>query len=111
MAGAVRRALAAAGLTIVAMAVSAPSSLAAVAPSMSSPAVASVQPVNGQRVGVAHPIIVTFTKPVLDRVAAERSVSVTASASCTGKRKNFTTKPCSPRSCVSCATSSPSLIW
>lgn len=85
MAGAVRRALAAAGLTIVAMAVSAPSSLAAVAPSMSSPAVASVQPVNGQRVGVAHPIIVTFTKPVLDRVAAERSVSVTASVPMTGR--------------------------
>lgn len=85
MAGAVRRALAAAGLTIVAMAASAPSSLAAVAPSMSSPAVASVQPVNGQRVGVAHPIIVTFTKPVLDRVAAERSVSVTASVPMTGR--------------------------
>ena len=85
MAGAVRRALAAAGLTIVAMAVSAPSSLAAVAPSMSSPAVASVQPVNGQRVGVAHPIIVTFIKPVLDRVAAERSVSVTASVPMTGR--------------------------
>lgn len=85
MAGSVRRALAAAGLTIVAMAASAPSSLAAVAPSMSSPAVASVQPVNGQRVGVAHPIIVTFTKPVRDRGAAERSVFVTASVPMTGR--------------------------
>jgi lipoprotein-anchoring transpeptidase ErfK/SrfK len=85
MAGAVRRALAAAGLAIVAMAGSAPSSLAAVAPSISSPAVASVQPVNGQRVGVAHPIIVTFTKPVLDRAAAERGVSVTASEPMTGR--------------------------
>lgn len=85
MAGAVRRALAAAGLAIVAMAATAPSSLAAVAPAMSSPAVASVQPVNGQRVGVAHPIIVTFTKPVRDRGAAERSVSVTASVPMTGR--------------------------
>ncbi|MCE9516426.1 MAG: L,D-transpeptidase [Mycobacterium sp.] len=85
MAGAVRRALAAAGLAIVAMAATAPSSLAAVAPAMSSPAVASVQPVNGQRVGVAHPIIVTFTKPVRDRGAAERSVFVTASVPMTGR--------------------------
>ena len=85
MAGSVRRALAAAGLAVVAMAASAPSSLAAVAPSMSSPAVASVQPVNGQRVGVAHPIIVTFAKPVLDRTAAERSISVTASVPMTGR--------------------------
>ena len=85
MAGSVRRALAAAGLAVVAMAASAPSSLAAVAPSMSSPAVASVQPVNGQRVGVAHPIIVTFAKPVLDRAAAQRSISVTASVPMTGR--------------------------
>ena len=85
MAGAVRRALAAAGLAIVAMAATAPSSLAAVAPAMSSPAVASVQPVNGQRVGVAHPIIATFTKPVRDRGAAERSVFVTASVPMTGR--------------------------
>lgn len=85
MAGAVRRALAAAGLAIVAIAASAPSSLAAVAPSMSSPAVASVQPVNGQRVGVAHPIIVTFTKPVLDRADAERSVAVTTSVPMSGR--------------------------
>ncbi|MCX6481348.1 MAG: L,D-transpeptidase [Mycobacterium sp.] len=67
------------------MAATAPSSLAAVAPAMSSPAVASVQPVNGQRVGVAHPIIVTFTKPVRDRGAAERSVFVTASVPMTGR--------------------------
>jgi lipoprotein-anchoring transpeptidase ErfK/SrfK len=85
MARSVRHALAAAGLVVVAMTAAAPSSLAAVAPSMSSPAVASVQPVNGQRVGVAHPIIVTFTKPVLNRAAAERSVSITAPVAMTGR--------------------------
>lgn len=67
------------------MMASTPSGLAAVAPSMSSPSVASVQPVNGQRVGVAHPIIVTFTKPVLNRAAAERSVSVMAPVAMTGR--------------------------
>ncbi|WP_343601281.1 L,D-transpeptidase [Mycobacterium sp.] len=41
------------------------------------PAVASVLPANGAVVGVAHPVVVTFTAPVTDRVAAERSIHVT----------------------------------
>ncbi|WP_167101089.1 L,D-transpeptidase [Mycobacterium sp. DL592] len=85
MVRAVRRALAAAGIAVLAMSVSAPTSNASIAPSFGGATVASVQPTNGQTVGVAHPIIVTFTKPVLDRSAAERSITVTAPAGLSGR--------------------------
>jgi len=85
MARAVRRALAAAGIAALALTVSVPTSSASVAPSFAGATVASVQPTNGQVVGVAHPIIVTFTKPVPDRTAAERSISVTSPANVTGR--------------------------
>ncbi|HMZ16132.1 MAG TPA: L,D-transpeptidase [Mycobacterium sp.] len=67
------------------MAASVHSSMAAVAPSLTPGVVASVQPINGQVVGVAHPIIVTFTKPVLDRAAAQRTITVTAPANLAGR--------------------------
>ena len=70
MARALRRAIAAAGIALVAMTAAAPASLAAVAPSAAAVSVASVRPINGQTVGVAHPIIVTFSGPVADRQAA-----------------------------------------
>lgn len=85
MARALRRAIAAAGIALVAMTAAAPGSLAVVAPSASAVSVASVRPINGQTVGVAHPIIVTFTRPVADRRAAERTISVTAPANLTGR--------------------------
>ena len=85
MAKAVRRALAAAGIALVAITASAPSSLAAVAPSMSAGVVGSVQPVNGSTVGVAHPIVVTFTRPVFDRSAAERTITVTSPTDVAGR--------------------------
>ena len=85
MATAFRRILAAAGIAALAATASAPSSLAAVAPSMAPPVVASVQPINGQTVGVAHPIIVRFTNPVRDRAAAQESISVTSPGAPTGK--------------------------
>lgn len=84
MARGVRRALAAAGLAVFAMTVTAPASPAAVAPSMTAATVASVQPVNGQTVGVAHPIVVTFTKPVADRIGAERSIVVSSPENMSG---------------------------
>jgi lipoprotein-anchoring transpeptidase ErfK/SrfK len=68
-----------------ASAVSVPHSLAAVAPSLATAAVASVQPFNGQTVGVAHPVIVTFTRPVADRAGAERGISVSAPTPMTGR--------------------------
>ena len=40
------------------------------------PGVASVLPATGAVVGVAHPVVVTFTAPVIDRLAAERSIRV-----------------------------------
>lgn len=85
MARALRRALAAAGIAVVAMTASAPSSVAAIAPSVGSATVAGVQPINGQTVGVAHPIIVTFTRPVTDRTAAEQSIKVLSPSEMTGK--------------------------
>lgn len=85
MARALRRALAAAGIAIVAMTTGAPTSIAAIAPTAGAGVVAGVQPINGQTVGVAHPIIVTFTGPVTDRTAAERSIKVLSPSEMTGK--------------------------
>ncbi|MBB3603949.1 lipoprotein-anchoring transpeptidase ErfK/SrfK [Mycolicibacterium sp. BK556] len=85
MARAVRRAFAAAGIAVLAMATTAPTSVAAVAPSFDGGTVASVAPTNGQVVGVAMPITVTFTKPVIDRWAAQQSISVTSPANVAGR--------------------------
>ncbi len=48
------------------------------------PGVASVLPANGAVVGVAHPVVVTFTAPVTDRRAAERTIHVTSPNDMTG---------------------------
>src|SRR5246500_1083300 len=48
------------------------------------PAVAAVLPASGAVVGVAHPVVVTFTAPVTDRVAAERSIRVTSPSNMPG---------------------------
>jgi len=85
MARGFRRVLAAAGITVLATAASVHSSMAAVAPSLTSGTIASVQPTNGQVVGVAAPITVTFTKPVVDRTAAEHSIIVTSPANLSGR--------------------------
>jgi lipoprotein-anchoring transpeptidase ErfK/SrfK len=42
-------------------------------------AIASIQPTAGQVVGVAEPLTVSFAAPVIDRVAAERTLNITAS--------------------------------
>jgi lipoprotein-anchoring transpeptidase ErfK/SrfK len=81
----VRRVLAAAGVAALAQGFSAPLSLAAVAPALTPTSIASVQPTNGQQVGVAYPITVTFTKPVADRSAAEGSIKVTAPQQLSGR--------------------------
>lgn len=80
-----RRLAAAAALTVLAMSASVPGSLAAVSPATAAVTVASVAPINGQTVGVAHPIIVTFDRPVPNRRAAERSITVTEPAHVTGR--------------------------
>jgi lipoprotein-anchoring transpeptidase ErfK/SrfK len=47
--------------------------------------IASVLPTRGQVVGVAHPIVLTFSSPVVDRRAAERAVDLTSSPRMTGR--------------------------
>ncbi|OBK35676.1 hypothetical protein A5658_09260 [Mycobacterium sp. 1245111.1] len=64
---------------------SAAPSVAAIAPPTPAPGVASIQPATGAVVGVAHPVIVTFTAPVADRAAAERAIKVTAPNHVTGR--------------------------
>jgi lipoprotein-anchoring transpeptidase ErfK/SrfK len=49
------------------------------------PAIASVLPTPGQKVGVAYPVVVTFTGPVADRHAAERAIGITSSPAMAGK--------------------------
>jgi lipoprotein-anchoring transpeptidase ErfK/SrfK len=47
--------------------------------------IASVLPVPGQVVGVAHPVVVTFSAPVANRYAAERAIQVKSTPEMTGK--------------------------
>jgi len=47
--------------------------------------IASILPVQGDVVGVAHPVVVTFSAPVADRHAAERAIGVKSTPAMTGK--------------------------
>lgn len=75
----------AAVIAALAMAGSGAQGMAAIAPPSAGDNVASIQPANGAVVGVAHPVIVTFTGPVSDRAAAERSIKVSAPNHMTGQ--------------------------
>jgi lipoprotein-anchoring transpeptidase ErfK/SrfK len=46
--------------------------------------VVSVAPTGAQKVGVGHPIVVTYADPVADRASAERSIRVVSPAGVTG---------------------------
>ena len=46
---------------------------------------ADVQPAGGATVGVGHPVIVTYTAPVSDRAAAERSIRIVSPAQTAGR--------------------------
>jgi lipoprotein-anchoring transpeptidase ErfK/SrfK len=46
--------------------------------------IASVVPTRGQVVGVAHPVVVTFSAPVTNRHAAERALDITSAPAMTG---------------------------
>lgn len=59
--------------------------VAAIAPPTTSASVASIQPADGAVVGVAHPVIVTFSRPVTDRAAAERAIKIVAPNHITGR--------------------------
>ncbi|OSC42159.1 L,D-transpeptidase [Mycobacterium decipiens] len=71
-------------ITLMAIAGSISPATAAVPPPQPIPGVASVLPANGALVGVAHPVVVTFTAPVTDRRAVERSIHVTSPSNMTG---------------------------
>lgn len=66
------------------------STLVAAAPAATSmaaatvPTIASVLPARGEVVGVAHPVVMTFSTPVADRLATERSLDVTSTPAMTG---------------------------
>jgi lipoprotein-anchoring transpeptidase ErfK/SrfK len=49
------------------------------------PAIASVLPTRGEVVGVAHPVVVTFSAPVADKRAAERAIDIKSAPVMTGK--------------------------
>lgn len=47
-------------------------------------AIASILPAEGQIVGVAHPVVVTFEAPVVDKRAAEEFLDITSAPAMTG---------------------------
>ena len=51
----------------------------------STPAIASVSPTASDKVGVAHPVSVTFAGAVTDRGAAERAINVSSQPAMTGR--------------------------
>jgi lipoprotein-anchoring transpeptidase ErfK/SrfK len=70
-----RNVLAVVGLAAVAMTGSVATSSAGVSTGTD---VASIQPAPGQKVGIAHPVTVTFTNPVADRSAVEQTIAFSA---------------------------------
>jgi lipoprotein-anchoring transpeptidase ErfK/SrfK len=49
------------------------------------PAIVSVLPTRGEVVGVAHPVVVTFSAPVADKRAAQRAIDIESAPAMTGK--------------------------
>jgi lipoprotein-anchoring transpeptidase ErfK/SrfK len=80
----IRCVLAVIGIAASAVAGPAGVSLAA-APRSDTPAIASVLPTRGEVVGVAYPVVVTFSAPVANRHAAERAIEVKSAPAMTGK--------------------------
>jgi lipoprotein-anchoring transpeptidase ErfK/SrfK len=58
---------------------------AAAANALYKPAIASVLPTRGEVVGVAHPVVVTFSAPVADKRAAERAIDIKSVPAMSGK--------------------------
>ncbi len=56
--------------------VAGPVDISRAAGSSNRPDVASLLPAEGAVVGVAHPVVITFNRPVADRRAAERAVDI-----------------------------------
>ena len=73
------------GVTIIAFAIPAATASAAAPTATPGLTVADVQPAGGATVGVGHPVIVTYTAPVSDRAAAERSIRIVSPAQTAGR--------------------------
>lgn len=73
-----------AGISVLGLVGSGGRALAAVPAPGPHPGVASILPADGAVVGVAHPVVVTFTAPVTDRAAAERSIHVAPTSNMPG---------------------------
>ena len=71
-------------MTTIALAIPAATATAAVTTPTPGMTVADVQPAAGSTVGVGHPVIVTYTAPVSDRAAAERSIRIVSPARAAG---------------------------
>jgi lipoprotein-anchoring transpeptidase ErfK/SrfK len=84
MRGVVLCVLAAIGINAIVAAGPAGASVAAANQSYG-PAIASVLPTRGEVVGVAHPVVVTFSAPVADKRAAERAIDIKSAPAMTGK--------------------------
>ncbi|MGV0717872.1 L,D-transpeptidase [Mycolicibacterium sp. XJ662] len=84
MRGVVRCVLAAVVVATSAVAGPADTSLAAANRSLTS-VITSVLPSPDQVVGVAHPVVVTFSAPIIDKRAAERTLNITSSPAMTGQ--------------------------
>jgi lipoprotein-anchoring transpeptidase ErfK/SrfK len=65
-------------------AVSAAPSRAAIPLPQPAPSIASILPADGAVVGVAHPVVVTFTAPVTDRPAVERTIRISSPSNAAG---------------------------
>lgn len=65
--------------------VAGPAGEGAAAANQSASAIASVMPAQGQVVGVAHPVVVTFKKSVVDKHAAERLLDIRSMPAMTGR--------------------------
>ena len=85
MVRAVRYMFVVAAIAAIAMAASGSPSGAAVAVPNGAANVAFIQPASGAVVGVGHPVVVTFTGPVADRAAAERTIKITSPSHPTGR--------------------------
>ena len=85
MRAAVRSVLVVIGIAVTAVAGPTGVRLAATSLSHGYFAIASVLPSRGEVVGVAHPVVVTFSGPVADRHAAERAIAVKSAPAMSGK--------------------------
>lgn len=81
---AIRYLIVLAGIAAIALAGSVNTATAGVTSPTAVPIAATIEPASGAVVGVGQPVVVTFTRPVADRAAAERTISVTSPRNQTG---------------------------